>query len=181
MYPALRRSVFGDLVSAVLLPRIRSVENLRNLISTLDGLQDVERAPLLDGFTTDDGELRMLFNGPWLSIDRKNMDEFDEFNRLLEQAIACGRRWGHAPWVRAATRTRSAVLDEMLKRPYAARDVVYETAEAMGWSDNLRDQLASIAFNNKDYGEALRIWREVLPQWKADELGCILINDSQIV
>ena len=65
----------------------------------------------------------------------------------------------------------------MLKRPDDAQDVLHKTASAVGWSYNLQDQLAAIAFNNKHYQEALRIWCEILPNWKADEL----VRDPQPV
>src|ERR1039457_1206012 len=58
MYPSVKRSHLAALFVAILLPRVRTVSNLRALISSLDAAVDDDRKTLLDGFTTDDGELR---------------------------------------------------------------------------------------------------------------------------
>jgi len=168
MHAALKRSIFSDLFTASLIPRVRTVEGMRSLISSLDILDKKDRDRLLEGFKTDDGEFRILFNSPWLSIERSDTQNYEEYVKVLENAFLAGRRWQHHPWMRAVTRTRSAILDEMLERREDAEQVVTETIKEVGSSLNLEEQLAVIAFNRKEYGKALDIWQRVLPRWKSD-------------
>jgi len=168
MHAALKRSIFSDLFTASLIPRVRTVEGMRSLISSLDILDKKDRDRLLEGFKTDDGEFRILFNSPWLSIERSDTQNYEEYVKVLENAFLAGRRWQHHPWMRAVTRTRSAILDEMLDRREDAEQVVTETIKEVGSSLNLEEQLAVIAFNRKEYGKALDIWQRVLPRWKSD-------------
>jgi hypothetical protein len=170
MYPGFERPMFADLFAAVLIPRIREVEDLRKLISAIDALAEPDRSRLLDGFKTDDGELRLLFNGPWVSMKRSESRGFEDYAVALEQALSAGRRWQHRPWLRASARTLSAILDEMLDRPEEARRVVAAIVQEAGASANLDDQLAVIAFNRKDYRAALEAWQRILPSWNADRL-----------
>src|SRR2546427_2937010 len=53
MYPGLERSMFSDMFAAVLIPRMRKIEDLRTLISSIDELDAADRDRLLSGFTTD--------------------------------------------------------------------------------------------------------------------------------
>jgi len=169
MYSSMQGSPFANLFATVLVPRVRTVEDLRSLVSSLDGLDETDRQRLLESFNTDDGMLRILFNGPWLSIRRGDEGNYEEYERALEEALSAGRRWCHYPWMRAAARARSAILDEMLDRREDAEQVVTETASEVGTSLNLDEQLAGIAFNHKEYDKALDIWQRVLPQWKSDK------------
>jgi hypothetical protein len=50
-----------------------------------------------------------------------------------------------------------------------AERVVREIAAEVGLSFNLEDQIAIIAYNHKEYADALAIWERVLPQWKSDQ------------
>jgi len=160
---------------AVLLPRVRTISDLRALISSLDAIEDDDRKTLLDGFTTDDGELRFLFNSPWISVKRGDNESYEDCAEALAEALSAGRRWHHHPWMRAAARARSAVLDEMLDRRQDAECVVIETAKEIGSSLNLDEQLAIIAFNHTEYDKALAIWQRVLPKWASDNT----VHDTQ--
>ena len=170
MYPGLERSMFSDMFAAVLIPRMRKIEDLRTLISSIDELDAADRDRLLSGFTTDDGELRLLFNGPWISLKRADRGGYVDYANALEEALSAGRRWRHHPWMRASARTLSAILDEMLDRREDAQRIVTATAQEVGSSPNLDDQLAVIAFNRKEYVAALESWQRVLPRWDADKL-----------
>jgi len=131
MHPGVKRSYLADLFAAVLLPRVRTIAGLRALNSSLDALEDDDRQMLLSGFSTDDGELRFLFNGPWLSVKRGDDKSYEDCAEVLAEALSAGRRWHQHPWMRAAARARSAVLDEMLDRRQNAEKVVIETANVM--------------------------------------------------
>jgi tetratricopeptide (TPR) repeat protein len=155
--------------AAVLIPRIQRVEDLRKLVSSLDALDTADRGRLLDGFKTDDGELRLLCNGPWAFMKREAQADYEDYAGALEDALSAGRRWGHHPWMRASARTLSAVLDEMLERREDAKRVVTSIAQEVGPSLNLDDQVASIAFNHKEYDVALAMWKRILPNWDADK------------
>ena len=170
MYPGLERPLLSDVFAAVLIPRVRTVEDLRTLVSSLDSLDIRDRPRLLGGFKTDDGELRLLFNGPWVSMKRADKAGFEEYASALEEALSAGRRWQHHAWMRASARSLSAILDEMLDRREESELIVKTIAQEVGLSPNLEDQLATIAFNRKEYAVALEIWRRVLPGWDADEL-----------
>ncbi len=89
--------------------------------------------------------------------------------QLLARVVATARRWGSHAWMRAATRARSALLDEMLNRRTDAETVVGEIAAEVGMSLNLEDQLAIIAFNHQEYANALAVWGRILPQWRPDQ------------
>ena len=171
LYPGLERPMLADLFAASLVPRVREVSDLRSLISALEELPAPDRDRLLDAFKTDDGELRVLFNGPWVTLKRGEAAGFEDFASALEQAVAAGRRWQHRPWMRAGARALSAILDEMLDRPDEARRVVMATMEEAGASTNLADQLAVIAFNRREYDTALETWQRILPGWDADKLA----------
>jgi len=168
MYPGADRSAFSDLLTVALIPRVRRVEDLRSLISGIDALGAEDRGRVLSGFLTDDGDLRVLFNGPWVSMRRPPASEYSEYAQALADALSAGRRWQHRPWIRASARALSAILDEMLDRPVEARRVVMEALEEAGPSPSLEDQIAAIAFNRKEYDAALAIWERVLPGWDAD-------------
>jgi hypothetical protein len=168
LHPELPRSIFLDLFAAALIPRLRRVDDLRTLIRAVDSLRAEDRAALLSTFATDDGELRVLFLSPWAGLKRGVDDEsYDEYARAVEDALAAGRRWNHKPWMRAAARTLSALLDEMLHDSDKAAAVVSATAHEIGWSPNLEDQLALIAFNRHDDAAALAIWQRILPEWRS--------------
>jgi tetratricopeptide (TPR) repeat protein len=169
MHAGLERHFFADMFAVVLIPRMRSVEDLLALTSSLDALDEDDRNRLLGGFTTDDGELRLLFSGPWTSIKRDSDPLYDDYASALDEAIAAARRWQHIPWMRAAARARAAVLDEILERHDEARRVVTEMAREVGESPNLDDQLAIIEYNRKNYDAALQIWQRILPNWDSDE------------
>src|SRR5690606_14443929 len=94
----------------------------------------------------------------------------EAYEQVLGRVVDAGRRWGQHAWMRAATRTRSAVLDEMLGRRADAERVVSEVAEEIGLSFNLEDQLAVIASNHRDDMVALAIWDRILPQWVSDQM-----------
>jgi hypothetical protein len=175
MHPGIRRPYLADLFVAALLPRVRTIGDIRILVSSLDALKDDDRRTLLNGFMTDDGELRILFNQPWLSIKKEDTAGFEEYVKILEEALSAGRRWKHRPWMRAVARTQSGVLDEMLHRRDDAERVVTVTATEIGSSPNLDDQLASIAFNHREDGKALEIWQRILPKWKSDKA----LHDTQ--
>ncbi|NQU61941.1 MAG: hypothetical protein HQ512_12490 [Rhodospirillales bacterium] len=175
MYPGQKRSKFADMFTAVLVPRVRTVGDLRSLVSSLDALDEEDRQRLLDGFKVDDGELRILFSGPWLSIKRDVTLGYEDYAEALEESLSAGQRWKHHPWTRAAARALSAILDEMLDRREDAEKIVTETAKAIGSSLNLDEQLAVIAFNHKEYDKALGIWQRVLPNWKSDKT----VHDTQ--
>jgi hypothetical protein len=151
------------------IPRVRRVEDLQSLISGIDALSLRDRERVLSGFLTDDGDLRLLFNNPWASMKRAPASDYIQYARVLTDALSAGRRWQHPPWLRASARALSAILDEMLDRPAEdARRVVMEVVEEVGPSPSLEDQIATIAFNRKEYDAALAIWERVLPGWDAD-------------
>jgi tetratricopeptide (TPR) repeat protein len=167
LYPGVSRPAFNDLFAAALIPRVSSAADLSTLISKLGSLPSPERERLLVGFGTDDGELRLLFASPGILISRRG-EGVDDYRRVLEQALEAGRQWQHHPWMRAGGRALAALLDELLHRPDEARQVVITTIQEAGVSSGLEDQLATIAFNRKQYAAALEIWQRVLPGWDAD-------------
>jgi hypothetical protein len=154
--------------SPVLIPRVRTAESIRALAQALDALTERDRKRLLERFKTDDGDLRVLFLGPWVSTKRDDDAAWRDYADALDQALAAGRRWQHYPWMRAAARARSAVLDEMLGRREEAETLVVDVTAEIGTSLSLEDQLAGIAFNHQKNQEALEIWQRILPIWKAD-------------
>jgi tetratricopeptide (TPR) repeat protein len=175
LHPGLSRSIFADLFAAALIPRLRTVDDLRALVRAMDLLSSEDRERLLDGFHTDDGELRVLFLSPWAGMRRGAEGSYDDYARAVEDALAAGRRWHHKPWMRAAARTLSAILDEMLQQSAKAEEVVKATAQEVGWSPNLEDQLALIAFNRNEDAKALEMWQRILPEWRSERL----VHDMQ--
>ena len=113
----------------------------------------------------------MLLNFVWVSVSRDEQANSEEFARVLREALNAGRRWHHSAWMRAITRMLSAVLDEMLDCRLEAERVVTDTAQEIGWSLNLEEQLAVIASNRGEYAKALEIWERVLPKWRSDTKG----------
>ena len=161
-----------SMLSAVLVPRVRSAESIRGLVQALDTLTERDRQRLLKGFGTDDGDLRVLFVGPWVTIESDDQAGWNDYANALDEAVAAGRRWQHHPWMRAAARARSAVLDEMLGRREDAERHVVDIAAEIGTSLGLEDQLA---FNHQEDSRAIEIWQRILPTWKADGL----LRDTQ--
>lgn len=169
LYNKAPRLMLAEMFTVSIMPRVRTVADLAALIDALDTLNEEQRNWLLAGLSIEDGELRILFNSIWLSITKGDGQGYEAYELVLARAIAAGRRWGSHAWMRAAARTRSAVLDETLDRRNDAENAVNEIADEIGMSLNLEDQLAVIAFNRKDDSEALSIWERVLPQWNSDE------------
>jgi tetratricopeptide (TPR) repeat protein len=190
LYPSAPRPELAELFTVAIIPRVRAVADMRALIDALDLVPEEHRNWLLAGLAVEDGELRIFFNSTWLSIPKDNKNRFEEYEQVLAYAIDAARRWRNPAWMRAAARTRSAVLDEMLDRPSDAEKTIEAVAREVGMSSNLEDQLAVIAFNRKDYPAALAIWQRVLPQWRSDEtfhdlqpvfgLRCAAIAASQL-
>lgn len=177
LYKGLQRPRLSELFTVAIMPRVRTAADLSALIESLNGLAKEDRDWLLGGLSVEDGELRVFFNAIWLSISRDDKRAFETYEQTLVGAIEAGRRWDRHAWMRAATRTRSAILDEMLGRRSDAEAVVKVIGNEIGLSPNLEEQLASIAFNHKEYAEALNIWERVLPQWQSD----IQFHDMQPV
>jgi tetratricopeptide (TPR) repeat protein len=169
LYKKAPRLHLAEMFTVSIMPRVRTVDDLVALITALDALDREQRNWLLAGLSVEDGELRILFNSIWLSITKADKQEYEAYEQVLARAIAAGRRWGSHAWMRAAARTRSAVLDETLDRREDAENAAKEIGEEIGMSLNLEDQLAVIAFNHKDYADALSIWERVLPEWNSDE------------
>lgn len=169
LYPTAPRPKLAELFTVAILPRVRTVADLRALIDALNLLPEEDRDWLLAGLAIEDGELRIFFSAVWLSIPKDDTKTYQEYEQVLCQAIDVARRWKNPAWMRAATRTRSSILDEMLGRRTDAEKAVTDVAREVGMSLNLEDQLAVIAFNHKDYASALSIWRRVLPHWRSDE------------
>jgi tetratricopeptide (TPR) repeat protein len=167
-YKGMQRPKLSELFTVAIMPRVRTSEDLTALILLLDSLVKDDRDWLLGGLAVEDGELRVFFNAVWLSIPKDDRAAFEAYERTLASAVEAGRRWGHPAWMRAATRTRSAILDEMLSRRLDAEAVLKEIADEIGLSPNLEEQLAIIAFNHKEYATALQVWERVLPQWQSD-------------
>lgn len=170
MYPGLKRTPLDDMFAIALLCHVHKVDDLHTLIESLDVLDSKDRQRLLDVFKTDNGELRILFNGPWLSIKSDEEKSYEDYSDILKEAISAGHRWKHFPWMRAAARALSAVLDEMLDQREEAERIIIATAKEVGPSLNLDEQLAVIAFNHKEYAKALKIWQIVIPKWKSDKI-----------
>jgi hypothetical protein len=51
-----------------IMPRVRTAADIAALVDALDALPEGERTWILDGFSTEDGELRILFSSGWLSV-----------------------------------------------------------------------------------------------------------------
>lgn len=167
----------GDLFVVSLVPRIRTSEDIQALVIAFDALGESDRTLLLNCFGSEDGELRILFLAPWVSLGSDDRRGFREYAQALAEALSAGRRWKHAAWMRGAARARSAVLDEMLGRREEAETLLADVAAEVGWSFSLEDQLAGIAFNYQDDARALEIWERILPRWTSDRL----LHDSQPV
>lgn len=190
LYKNAPRLKLAEMFTVSILPRVRTVADLAALIDALDAMKEEQRNWLLAGLSIEDGELRILFNSIWLSIPKGDRQGYEAYEQVLARAIAAGRRWGSHAWMRAAARTRSAVLDETLDRRRDAENAVKEIGDEIGMSLNMEDQLAVIAFNRKDYADALSIWQRVLPQWNSDEqfhdmqpvfgLRCAAISASRL-
>jgi tetratricopeptide (TPR) repeat protein len=167
MFPGVKRPFFQDLFSAAVIPRINSIEALRDFMDGLDNASEKDRSMLLDGFKTADGELRMVFNGPIISIKTSKQDQ-EQYANLLNEAIQKGRKWQHLFWIQAAMRARSVVLDEGLDRRKEAEKLIDAAIEEFGETNSLLDQRAIIYFNHKNYEKCLDIWRGILKRWDID-------------
>lgn len=190
LYKKAPRLKLAEMFTVSIMPRVRTVADLSALIEALDAVNEEQRNWLLAGLSVEDGELRILFNSIWLSITKEDKKGHEAYEQVLARAIAAGRRWGSHTWMRAAARTRSAVLDETLDRRADAENAVKEIADEIGASLNLEEQLAVIAFNRKDYADALAIWERILSKWDSDErfhdmqpvfgLRCAAISASKL-
>ncbi len=165
------RPALSELFAVAVLMRVRTIESLKVFVTVLDGLKEEEREWALGGLGPEDGELRRLFSAVWTCITKSAKEAQEEAcNSVLVDCIDAGRRWGAAAWMRAAARTRSAILDELLGSPEAAGLALTQIAQEVGWSQNLEHQAAIIAFNHEQYDLAVGIWQRILPGWRSDEL-----------
>lgn len=174
LYPTIRRSPVIDFFIGSFHSRIRSPEDLRDVVHALNILDIPSRKKILDGLLSDDGELRILFYAPWLSIEGKGSEIYEDYKDALETAIAVGSQWMHHAWMRAATRALSAVLDELLDRNDEAERLIVSLQDDIGTSYSLDDQLATIFFHRKDFDRATEIWSAILPNWEADKVYNLL-------
>ncbi len=77
MYGNRKRPVLADLFTIAVVARRRKVEDLHTLVLSLNALGKNDRERLLAGFETDDGELRILFNGPSVASSKRPANAVD--------------------------------------------------------------------------------------------------------
>ena len=155
------------LFPVALFGRLSNPADLDLLVGWLDRLEPRLRARLLSRLEGTEHSAAIILDQVWLTEHEKG--EAAVWKPVVSAAMNLANRacvWG-APKVEAAAIQMAArTLDENLKRPGEALAMVKGAIEARPSSIVLRNALAQIHYNAKEYRNALELWSDLLPSWE---------------
>jgi len=152
------------------IPRIKDLEFLIELIDGMGELPEMFRKRVLSAFAISENEATLFIDKAWLTETKKKTPDWAACITTFERIVVLFTEWQCLSVVAAATRAISIIHDEYLNDKDAAV-LVLESARSNGIPTTLLDdQHANLLYRHGLFAEALEIWELLLPNWKPEAL-----------
>lgn len=151
---------------AYLVPNQRSARDLDALTSVIESSSPREVDYVKEALE-DEEDCREMLGIAWASAREDEEPDLEALLQRLRALRDAARSKGMTALVRACARTCALTLDEDLERPEESLEILRTTAEEIGPSAPLSDQLAWTLYRLERYEEALTEWHRVFGPWSA--------------
>lgn len=155
------------LFPVALFGRLTTPGDLDELRSWLDRLEPGLRGRLLRRLEGTELGATAILDSVWLKEHEKG--EAAVWEPVARAARELARRastWGAPRVGAAAVQVAARTLDENLQRPEEALALLTSAIKVQPGSNILRNALAQLHYNAKEYEEALDVWSGLLPAWE---------------
>jgi len=149
--------------------RCREAVQVVELLTVLDESKDKAAREVWEAFKTDNFMSSTLADAVWLAESRKETSNWTSCLETLDWIIGTARKHDATALAAAAYQAKAIVYKEYLHDADAAFKILETGENALGESEVfLQDYRAKIYFMEKNYAEAIKIWRQILPRIAAD-------------
>lgn len=149
--------------------RCREAVQVIELLAAFDESTDEAAEEVWSEFKTDNFMASTLVDAVWLSESRKDVPDWTGCLKTLDLIAEIAHKHDATALAAAAYQARAIVHKEYLHDSQAAFESLKAGEAALGESEIfLEDYRAKIYFMEKNYAEAIKIWRAILPRIEND-------------
>jgi hypothetical protein len=163
------RRDYAILVGWTLILRLKSSDDLSEVVHALEPLPANETRRILWALGRSESKSRMVLDQIWLAEHRAETSNWQKYRETVQRLYGIAQRIGIEGLARAAAKIIVRVTDEDLSDPDGALALYDEFAAALGEFPALVDARARVLSRMARYAEAVDLWRVGLPNWRADD------------
>lgn len=146
--------------------RCRSVNDLDELLTSLESLPETSRNEILALLMTETDHSEVLINNVFLDELNSGSPQWNRLIVVLERTIDLGLSWNVKSLATAGYRTIAVIQDEQQNKSNDALKTLQKAEKNFGFQHPfLGNEKAIILYNQKHYQKALKLWEKILPKW----------------
>jgi hypothetical protein len=167
-------AIAAPMLGFLYVQRVKTIEDLDAAIEVADTLPAALRLSHLKLFESSPDSARQLVDGVWATENQTTQPRWDRLASTLYRLCEHAERWNASGLKRGTTIVLARMLDENLRNPKKAREII-EAAVARGDESYLiLDAKARLLFRQNDYAQSLEIWQSIFDNWESDALRNVI-------
>lgn len=172
--PAMKGGFLAQILTFIL-ARNMTCDTLTQFLQTVDELDKGTQEIVVKMLREDAGSLHLAIDRVWLQESSSLQPQWPRVLSCLELFVTYAERWALPELAVFAVRASAVIEDEYLSAPERALErIARNIKEYPSFSAVLEDEQAVILYRQKRWGEALGIWKRILPVWPVGPDLCSL-------